>query len=210
MATLIVPVADVSSNDLSGVAVLARLCDVSGQPLTGFTADGGYVVEPQLEHSDSGGIATFDLVPNDQIQQDNTYYSIRVAHYDPVVIEKTSATQTIGEAIVASPAALGPAATLDSLGDVETAGSVTNDVLRKEADGQWRPFSLPAGSLVSYRHDQGVAASTWTINHSLGRHPVIAVLDSTNRAMFADIVHNSNNQATVTLLTALTGTAECR
>lgn len=210
MAILTVPVADVSSNNLEGVAVLARLCDVSGQPLEGFTISGGFLVEPQLEYSDASGIATFELVPNSQIQQDNTYYSIRVAHYAAIVIEKTNSPQSLSEAIVVDPIALGPAATLDSLGDVETDDAVTGDVLRKGADGYWGPYSLPSNSVVSYRHDQGVAATTWNINHSLGRNPIIDVLDSTGRVLITEVHHVNLNQATVTLLTALTGTAECR
>jgi hypothetical protein len=210
MATLIVPIADVSTNALPGTSVLARLSDIYGRPITGITVAGGYVVEPQLEYSDESGIATFELIPNDQMVQDNTFYSIKVAHYPPVIIQKTGATQTLSEAIATEPTELGPAATLDSLGDVEVDGAVTGDVLRKASSGFWEAYSLPSGSVPAYSHDQGVAATTWTVNHSLGRYPVIDVLDSTGRVLITQIQHNSLNQATVTLLTALTGKAECR
>lgn len=139
MATLIVPIADISQNALPGAAVLARLCDLEGRPIQGFTTIGGFLVEPQLEYADESGIATIELVPNAEILQDNTYYSIRVAHYPPVIIEKTAASQDLLGAIVASPAALGPAAVLDSLGDVETDGGDPNDYLKLGVDGIWRP-----------------------------------------------------------------------
>lgn len=210
MATLTVPIADVSTNALPGAAVLARLCDVSGRPLTGMVATGGIVVEPELVHADDAGIATFNLIPNADVQQDNTFYSIKVAHYPPVIILKTADSQTLLEAIAVSPAALGPAATLNSLGDVDTTGADIGDILRVDTDGEWKPYPLPAGSVTSYTHIQGVPATTWTINHNLSRHPVISVLDTTDREIIAEVTHVSVNQATVTLLTALTGTAECR
>lgn len=144
MATLTVPIADVSTNALPGAAVLARLCDVSGRPLTGMVATGGIVVEPELVHANDAGIATFNLIPNADVQQDNTFYSIKVAHYPPVIIEKTSSAQTLLEAIAVSPAALGPAATLNSLGDVDTTGVVNGNGLRFLGD-QWRPAAWPTG-----------------------------------------------------------------
>lgn len=144
MATLTVPIADISTNALPGAAVLARLCDLNGQPLRGFTVSGGFLVEPELQTSDASGIATFNLVPNDAIQQDNTYYSIKVAHYPAVIIEKTASTQTLSEAIISSPSALGPAATLNSLGDVDTTGVINGNGLRF-INGVWIPAVWPTG-----------------------------------------------------------------
>lgn len=208
MAQLTITTLDDSGGFIS-TPVQIYLSDVYGNAVRAFTS-GGLLVQGITTVTNIYGVLVIDLIPNAEIATENTYYTVRISNRAPILILKNGSAQTLEEASVTTGEELGSAATLDSLVDVEVADAIVGDVLRKDASGFWEPYSLPSGSLVSYRHDQGVAAMVWTINHALGRHPVIDILDSSNRVMFADIVHNSNNQATVTLLTALTGTAECR
>ena len=62
---------------------------------------------------------------------------------------------------------------------------------------------------ASYKHTQTTPASTWTINHNLGRTPSIQLLTVGSVEFFADITHTSLNQAVVTLATATAGIAQC-
>lgn len=68
-----------------------------------------------------------------------------------------------------------------------------------------------AGGAVSdsYHHDQGVAATTWTVNHNLGRHPNVSVLDSAGSQVEVAVVHTSLNQVVLSLAYATSGTADC-
>lgn len=49
-----------------------------------------------------------------------------------------------------------------------------------------------------------------TVNHDLGHKPNITVLDDTNAVIIPDsIVHNTDNQATITFSIATSGTIIC-
>lgn len=52
-----------------------------------------------------------------------------------------------------------------------------------------------AGGDLYHRHDQTVAAATWTINHNFGRRAAVAVFSPGGRAMLAEILHVSDMQA---------------
>jgi hypothetical protein len=73
-----------------------------------------------------------------------------------------------------------------------------------------RPFFVgpPANGgagAASYLHTQSVASATWTVNHNLGREPVIQVLTAGGVEMEAAIVHVSSNQAQVNFASPQTG-----
>jgi hypothetical protein len=61
----------------------------------------------------------------------------------------------------------------------------------------------------SYHHDQASAATTWTVDHSLGRHPVVSVLDSAGSQVEVDVSHVTTDQLILTLAYAVSGTADC-
>lgn len=52
--------------------------------------------------------------------------------------------------------------------------------------------TLPA--FGGYTHDQGVADTTWTIVHNLGRYPQVTVVDSAGTRIFGDIEYVNINQ----------------
>lgn len=210
MASLVVTCLDDSGSPKDDVLISASLSDSLGRPLQEFTTT-GILVGTVYGYTGDDGICVLDLVPNTSILRDNTYYSVKVGTGAPRLILKTSSTQAFVDALVVTPAALGPAALLDALGDVDVGSAIAGDVLRLNVAGDaWEPYSLPSGSVPSYIHNQGAAATVWIVNHGLNRHPVMDVLDSSGREMMVQIDHNSLNQATVTLLSALTGTVECR
>lgn len=61
----------------------------------------------------------------------------------------------------------------------------------------------------SYHHIQSIAATTWTVDHMLGRHPVVSVLDSAGSQVEVSVAHTSLDQLVLTLSYAVSGTADC-
>ena len=60
-----------------------------------------------------------------------------------------------------------------------------------------------------YVHTQATLSSSWTISHSLNRHPAIHVEDSVGNIVYGSIQHVSNDEAVVSFANAFTGTAVC-
>ena len=60
-----------------------------------------------------------------------------------------------------------------------------------------------------FTHTQGSAATVWTVNHNLGRRPIVAVFTVGGAEMDAEIIHVSNNQLTVNFASAQAGSARC-
>jgi hypothetical protein len=66
-----------------------------------------------------------------------------------------------------------------------------------------------AGAGEFYHHVQSAAATTWTVNHGMGRHPVVSVLDSAGSQVEVSVSHVSLDQLVLTLSYAVSGTADC-
>jgi hypothetical protein len=81
--------------------------------------------------------------------------------------------------------------TLDALADVDgaTAGA-TGQVLRKSADGIWRPATPTGGpgeTQLPHRHVQPTPATIWTVQHNLGYDPPAAyVVDAQGQQAWPD------------------------
>lgn len=65
--------------------------------------------------------------------------------------------------------------------------------------------------METYTHTQSSPATTWTIDHNLGRYPIVDVVidfgGSTQQVQPKSIVSTSTNQVVVTFTTAHSGTA---
>jgi hypothetical protein len=53
------------------------------------------------------------------------------------------------------------------------------------------------------------AALSWTVNHNLGRKPIVAVFNSGGAEIEAEIVHVSNNQLVVYFVISTAGSIRC-
>jgi hypothetical protein len=81
---------------------------------------------------------------------------------------------------------------------------VTEDVISVVSVGT----QGPAGpGQATYTHNQNQASATWVINHSLGRHPSVVVIDSAGSAIISDVQYNSEYQITVRFSAAFAGKA---
>jgi hypothetical protein len=69
------------------------------------------------------------------------------------------------------------------------------------------PAGPASGGLAAYVHTQSTPATTWTINHNLGRYPSVELFNSGMQEIDAEIAHPSVNQTVVTLNPATAGLA---
>tara|TARA_R110002074_G_scaffold267357_1_gene439595 strand:- start:285 stop:521 length:237 start_codon:yes stop_codon:yes gene_type:complete len=50
----------------------------------------------------------------------------------------------------------------------------------------------------TYTHNQSTKSYTWVIEHNLGKHPSITVVDSAESVVHGEVEYNSNNKVTIT------------
>jgi hypothetical protein len=72
-----------------------------------------------------------------------------------------------------------------------------------------RGVAGPPGAITDHIHTQGSPASIWTVNHNLGRKPLVAVFSPGAVEVEAEIIHHSDNHLSVLFATATTGSARC-
>jgi hypothetical protein len=106
-------------------------------------------------------------------------------------------------------------------GDLEGTGKADNplrlsDSLVEKIDGkQDKLIPGPGIKIVddtisvdnSYIYEQGVAASTWTINHNLGRNPTVVVIDTAGNVVEPAVQYVDLNTCIVSMNYAFKGTA---
>jgi hypothetical protein len=78
---------------------------------------------------------------------------------------------------------------------------------QSEGDARYAPLGSTGGGLAAYVHTQSTPATTWTINHNLGRYPSVELFNSGMQEIDAEITHPSVNQTVVTLNPATAGLA---
>lgn len=69
-----------------------------------------------------------------------------------------------------------------------------------------RQFALSSG-VATYTHSQQSASNQWVINHELGRHPSVTVVDSAGTEVYGDVHYDNENQVTVTFSAPFSGKA---
>lgn len=72
-------------------------------------------------------------------------------------------------------------------------------------EGPQGPAGPPGGGFFVYT--QSVPASTWVIDHNLGRKVQVSLFSTLNTVVYADITHGSVNQTTVTFAAPFAGSA---
>lgn len=62
---------------------------------------------------------------------------------------------------------------------------------------------------ANYIHYQIAASSQWNINHNLGKHPAIVVIDTAHSVVYCNIEYIDLNNAVLTFNYEFSGTAIC-
>jgi hypothetical protein len=65
----------------------------------------------------------------------------------------------------------------------------------------------PPGSAVSHEHVQASPSATWTVNHGLGFRPSVTVYSAGGVEVEANVTHTSINQAIISFVVPVSGTA---
>ena len=65
----------------------------------------------------------------------------------------------------------------------------------------------PAGQVADYVFTQASPSALWTINHNLGRKPLVSLLTVGGVLMQGDVLHVSDNQVQASFATIVAGTA---
>lgn len=86
----------------------------------------------------------------------------------------------------------------------------TENVSAPEDDPANNRTNVPVGGgsgVGGYNHTQGSASTTWTVNHNLGRVPIVELRSVGGVLIEADVTHTSINQTVIQFATAQAGTA---
>lgn len=155
MSLLTVTCRNVEGELLPRVEVFAYLSNDKHEPIEAFDDD-GYIIRRKQAVSDANGVATFDLIPNADIHQPNTLYSIDIAGViKPVLILKSAVAQTLEQAMVSTADPLQPALGFDNLWDVDLTG-LSNGMAIRYLNGLWVPAVWPSGG-----GGGGVSEKSW-------------------------------------------------
>lgn len=128
------------------VAVTIQLTDGDGAPVSAFTVPGGLMVSAYENRTDTSGDLTVDIVPNADLDRANTYYLVTVGSFTRLIL-KGSGTENLEDIVVLAPAALGPAAGLDNMVDVDETGKDDGDALVWSASAsKWVPADRVANA----------------------------------------------------------------
>lgn len=65
----------------------------------------------------------------------------------------------------------------------------------------------PSAPTLRFVFDQAVPSSVWTINHTLGGFPAVAIVDSANTVVYGMIEYIDSTQVTVTFSAPFSGKA---
>jgi hypothetical protein len=64
-----------------------------------------------------------------------------------------------------------------------------------------------SGNTRRYVHTQQSAATTWTINHSLGGRPSVTIVDTAGTVVIGEVKYNSDSQVVLEFTSAFSGFA---
>jgi hypothetical protein len=66
---------------------------------------------------------------------------------------------------------------------------------------------VPVPPAISYTHNQGVPAATWSVAHNLGFYPNVTVVDSSGSSVIGDVQYTDSNNLIITFSGGFSGYA---
>ena len=82
-----------------------------------------------------------------------------------------------------------------------------NGVLEDKAVYDFAVFTLSSQGSPTFEFDQGVSATTWNIQHNLGKFPSITVIDTGDTVVTGEYTYTDNNNVVLNFSAAFAGKA---
>ena len=151
-----------------------------------------------------------------------TVFNVTVEELRNVVTTSASTPNTVYVKIIASAGGGGGGGGTTLLTGAAAPNTATgtdgNWYVQKMSNGHGRLFGPKASSVwpteyvtlteaTRHVHTQSIAATTWTVTHTLGGRPSVTVVDSTGTTVIGDVQYNSDTQVTLTFSAAFSRSA---
>lgn len=143
-----------------------------------------------------------------QVIVDETTNTLEVVESDTTVEVTSTGTQgTRGTIFISGNGA--PTSDIGIDGDFYIDLDDSSAVYGPKVDGTWPVLAIGRFSQFTVRHihTQGSASATWTVNHILGGHPSVTVVDSTGTVVVGTVTYNSTSEIRIEFTAPFSGIA---
>lgn len=164
--------------------------------------------------NDSGYWAV-ELEPNSEIEPANTYYKI-TERYPPAnsttvyyirVPDDATPTYWVGDILINDPQTIKRGIGAQDVSFAPVGTIVSTDV--QAAIEELAQQIISGTGDAYYVHTQNVPSITWMVEHHLGKHPAVSIVDSSGREVEGDVEYVDMNTVRLTFSAAFSGKAYC-
>ncbi len=169
--------------------------------LTAIPANGEF--SGPADGSNMGDITTLEVSGLDASGQ-NTVQFMEYLVGNDILISKQNDISAFGHFTIDSYTSNGGVYTLS----LTLVGSGSNGVISENAFYDFAVFTLSSGLAdKTFEFTQGVPATTWNIQHDLGKFPSITVIDTADTVVTGQYTYIDNNNVTLTFSAGFAGKA---
>jgi hypothetical protein len=169
--------------------------------LTAIPANGEF--SGPADGSNMGSITTLEVSGLDASGQNTVQFMEYLVNND-ILISKQNDISTFGHFTIDSYTLNGGVYTLA----LTLVGSGSNGVISENAFYDFAVFTLSSGLAdKTFEFTQGVPATTWNIQHDLGKFPSITVIDTADTVVTGQYEYIDNNNVTLTFSAGFAGKA---
>jgi hypothetical protein len=169
--------------------------------LTAIPANGEF--SGPADGSNMGSITTLEVSGLDASGQNTVQFMEYLVNND-ILVSKQNDISTFGHFTIDSYTLNGGVYTLA----LTLVGSGSNGVISENAFYDFAVFTLSSGLAdKTFEFTQGVPATTWNIQHDLGKFPSITVIDTADTVVTGQYEYIDNNNVTLTFSAGFAGKA---
>ncbi len=169
--------------------------------LTAIPANGEF--SGPADGSNMGDITTLEVSGLDASGQNTVQFMEYLVDND-ILISKQNDISAFGHFTIDSYTSNGGVYTLS----LTLVGSGSNGVISENAFYDFAVFTLSSGLAdKTFEFTQGVPATTWNIQHDLGKFPSITVIDTADTVVTGQYTYIDNNNVTLTFSAGFAGKA---
>lgn len=213
MATTVYNTLRNPSNDVVEAVVEVRLIASVTYPWNGaYRDDEAEVIGSWVYGTDESGYWEASLESNDDVLPAGTYYEV-IQRYSPgnrtsktwIAVPASGGPYWIGDLVIQNPDAIDRYIRAAEVVVVPTGGVTSTNV--QDALVELQQEIVSGTGDAYYYHDQTIPATTWTINHALGKYPSVSVTTSSGDKVEGEVSYVDANTVTVTFTAAFSGHA---